>query len=188
MGRKSTLNEAEVFDAVGRLVSKHGSLTLRDVVCETGVSIGSLYHRYNSREDLLALTWLDAVDTFQTWFLEALESGARDAGEQAALVTPRFCRANPARARVLVCCRREELLHENISREISERIKGVNTKVTRKVVQFAKTNGFSIEACRLGLVAFPLGAVQSYLPNMPIPEQVDTYVAAAFRSAVDLDI
>ena len=188
MGRKSTLTETEVFDAVGRLVAKDGSLTLRDVVSETGVSIGSLYHRYKSREDLLALTWLDAVEAFHTEFLKSLESDAIDAGEQAAMATPRFCRANPARARVLACCRHEELLQEKMSQEIAERIKDANADVTLKVIQFAKTKGYSAEACRLGLVAFPLGAVQSYLPNSTIPDHVDTYVAAAFRSAVELNL
>jgi len=188
MGRKSILNEAEIFDAVGRLVARDGSLTLRDVVAETGVSIGSLYHRYQSRENLLALTWLDAVEVFQVEFLEALESGDEDAGEQAAMATPRFCRANPERARVLACCRREELVRENLSQKIGQRIENANAEVTQKVFQFAKSNSYSIDACRLGLVAFPLAAVQSYLPNAMIPDHVDAYVAVAFRSAVDLDI
>lgn len=188
MGRKSTLNESEIFDAVGRLVAKDGSLTLRDVVSETGVSIGSLYHRYRSREDLLALTWLDAVEAFQAEFANALESGAPDAGEQAAMVTPRFCRANPARARVLACCRREELLHQSVSDEIATRIKVINAQVTQKVIKFAKSNSYSTEACRLGLVAFPLGAVQQYLPHTSIPKHIDDYVAAAFRSATGLNV
>jgi len=114
MGRLSTIKDANVYGAVGAQLAGKGAVTLQTIVAETGVSIGSLYHRYGSREGLLAQTWLDAVKSFQGGFLAALEGGDADgdesAGGRAALATPRFCRAERSRAIVLSCCRQSEFL------------------------------------------------------------------------------
>ncbi len=180
----STVDDAIVFDAVGRKIAESGSVVLQDVVAETGVSVGSLYHRYGSREGLLARAWLDAVLAFQTRFIAALESGEPDAGERAAVATPQFCRDEPARARLLICGRKEELLSAGSPLVIKIEVARANKIAAKSMAQFAKANRIPIDACRLGLVAFPLGAVRMYLPDQKVPKKVDAYVAAAFRSAV----
>jgi AcrR family transcriptional regulator len=187
MGRLSTVDDASVFKVVGSQVALHGGVTLQDVVATTGVSIGSLYHRYGSREELLARAWLDAVTAFQSRFLAELESGAPDAGERAAMSTPQFCRADAERALVLICCRREELLSDAISSALKEQIKSINTRVSAALTEFAITHGYSLDACRLGLVGYPLGAVRLYLPKQKVPKRVDAYVASAFRSAIEME-
>jgi AcrR family transcriptional regulator len=45
MGRLSTVDDARVFAAVARQMSSAGATTLHALVAETGVSVGSLYHR-----------------------------------------------------------------------------------------------------------------------------------------------
>ncbi|MCA3734974.1 MAG: hypothetical protein INE97_06490 [Phenylobacterium sp.] len=55
-----------------------------------GLSTGSLYHRFGSREGLLGETWLNALLAFQPVFVQALKTPSA-VGEIAA-VTPRFCR------------------------------------------------------------------------------------------------
>ena len=99
MGRKSTFEKDMVYAAVGEEIAEKGQFTLQALSAATGMSTGSVYHRFASRETLLAETWLDAVRSFQEGFLEAIRSPAPDAGEQAALATPRFCRGNPEKGR-----------------------------------------------------------------------------------------
>jgi AcrR family transcriptional regulator len=185
MGRLSTIDDGRVFSAVGSQLAGAGSLTLQDVVAQTGVSIGSLYHRYRSREELLARTWLDAVIAFQEKFLAALESDAADAGEQAAMAVPRFCRAEPQRARVLISCRRQEFLSDGTSDNLKKQIASINENAAKSLSKFARSRKLSVEACRLGLVAYPLGAVRLYLPDRKIPKRLDAYVAAAYLSAIN---
>ena len=187
MGRMSTIDDVSVYAAVGRQLSQNGTMTLQGVVAETCVSVGSLYHRFGSREGLLAQTWLDAVRAFQNWFLTAIESENEDAGECAALATPRFCRAESERAVILACCRRSEFFSDEVSSSMKAEIRNVNEKAIAAVRSYANRTGYSLLACRLGLVAFPLGAVRLYLPDRPVPRKVDTYVAEAFRSVIRAD-
>ncbi len=184
MGRLSTVQDGNVFAAVGALLASRGAVTLQTIVGETGVSIGSLYHRYGSREGLLAQTWLDAVKAFQAGFLAALQTGDENAGEHAARATPQFCRAERARAIILSCCRQSEFLSDATPEDLREEIASVNKQAGAALRQYAHRTGYSLEACRLGLVAFPLGAVRLYLPDRRIPKTIDDYVVRAFWSAV----
>ena len=184
MGRLSTVDDSAVFAAVGEMLSTNGTIGLQDVVKATGVSIGSLYHRYGSREELLARAWVDAVTAFQSNFRNALESGADDAGEQAALATPRFCRAERARARILMCCRKSEFVRDSTPASLKKQIDSININAAKTVAEFAKQNGYALDACHMALVAFPVGAVRLYLPDHDIPPSVDEYVVAAYKAAV----
>lgn len=187
MGRSSTIDEPRVFAAVARQLSSDGAMTLQSVVAETGVSVGSLYHRYGSREGLLAQVWLDAVHAFQAAFLKEIDQETDEAGELAALATPRFCRSDRDRAVVLACCRRSEFISPATPADLRERIEHVNDEAVAAIRRYAKRSGHSLEACRLGLVAFPLGAVRLYLPAQPVPRSVDSYVLEAFRAVMRAD-
>ena len=184
MGRVSTFSDLSIYDAIGEQLASNATVTLRDVVSHAGVSIGSLYHRFGSREGMLAHAWLDAVQVFQARFLAELTSDNPNAGERAAMATPKFCRDEPARARILVCCRREEFISDDTPKELRAQVETVNDDISGKVIEFSRLRGYTLEACQLGLVAFPLGAVRYYLPHRQIPKQIDVYVAAAFNSAV----
>lgn len=186
MGRMSMIEDAAVFDAVGQQLTRHGSVKLQDIVSRTGISVGSLYHRYGSREILLARSWIDAVSKFQNRFLTELESGLNDAGERAAMTTPQFCREYPERARILVCCRREEFLSNDIPEELQKSISEINARAVGSVTRFARKNDLSLQSCQLGMVAYPLGAVRLYLPNKKVPPSIDKHVAAAYRAATML--
>lgn len=188
MGRKSTVNDASVYAAVGRQLSENGTMTLHDVVAETGVSVGSLYHRYGSREGLLAQTWLDAVRAFQSGFLIAIKSGDDNAGERAALATPQFCRAEPGRAVVLACCRRTEFIFDEMPHALQAEIYTINEQTRVSIRRFAKRTGYSWRACQLALIAFPLGAVRLYLPTRPVPHAIDAYIVEAYRSVIRLEM
>lgn len=182
----STINESQIFGWVGTHLAQNGSITLQDIVKGTGVSVGSLYHHYRSREELLARTWIDAVSTFQSQFLAELESGGTDAGERAAMTVPKFCREEVERAKVLVCCRREQLISNTLPESLSEQIRTINKIAAKVLMKFSETHGYSLESCKLGLIAYPLGAVRLYLPDQKIPKSLDEYVRAAYLSAVKI--
>ncbi|WP_409935242.1 TetR/AcrR family transcriptional regulator [Phenylobacterium sp.] len=79
-----------MFGAVGALMATGPTVTTTQIQEAVGLSTGSLYHRFGSREGLLAETWLHALLAFQPVFVPALETPS--AVGQIAAVTPRFCR------------------------------------------------------------------------------------------------
>ncbi|WP_417481597.1 TetR/AcrR family transcriptional regulator [Maricaulis sp.] len=187
MGRLSTIRDETVFAAAGAQLASEGAVTLQGLVAATGISIGSLYHRYGSREGLLAQAWIDAVSAFRDRFLAALAAENAEAGLQAALATPRFCREERSRAIILCCCRQVDFIAPATPPASLQLLRSINDKVAAALQAYADRTGHSLTACRMGMVAFPLGAVRLYLPSQPVPEEVDRYVEAGFRAAMTAD-
>ncbi len=175
MGRRSRFTQGQVYAAVGSLLSASKPLSVQEISKMAGVSVGSLYHRFGSREAILAESWLDAVQAFQAGFLTALERG----GLEAALETPRFCIREPDRALILVSLRKDTMAGAGVNAELSGEINSVNQKTIRIISEFAKSNDLSEDLCHLALIAIPLSVVQLYLPKRPVPGEAEKYVARA---------
>jgi AcrR family transcriptional regulator len=179
MGRRSSLNEQNVYQVVANELATTGRFTVDALKAATGLSMGSIYHRFESREGLLAETWLNAVERFQARFVDALAAGTLDAGLKAALVTPRFCRSNPHEALLLACCRQAEFLGEATPATLR-----ANDTVAGAVRRFAGAIDRPLLACRLALIAYPLGAVRLFLPKSAVPRQLDRDIVKAARAAL----
>jgi AcrR family transcriptional regulator len=184
MGRRSSFNDQDVFAAVGRRMVTAGELRLQAVVADTGVSVGSLYHRFQSREGLLAAAWLDALKAFQAEFAAALEQAGALPGLEAALATPRFCRTAPDRARLLVCVRRSEILSETTPAEFRASIAQANADTAARMQGFCECHGVPEETARLALIGLPLGGVRLYLPDRPVPASLDADIERAFAALI----
>lgn len=184
MGRKSSFDDRQVYAALGRGLAERGQMTIGDMCGATGLSTGSLYHRFGSREGLMAEAWLDTISAFQKRFLAALNLDDGSAGVEAALATPRFCRDEPDTALVLVCCRPSEFLTDEVSPALHAQIAHVNRKVSSAVRAFARRMDRPLLACRLALVAYPLGAVRLFLPKHRVPLAVDDEIRKAVEATL----
>jgi AcrR family transcriptional regulator len=184
MGRSSNVRDDLVYAAVARRMVVGGTFSLQNVVDDTGISFGSLYHRYGSREGLLVRAWLDAVSAFQKSFLAALTSGRISAGEDAALATPRFCRRHHVGALILITCRRSEFLAAGVPEPLRREIEDINTNSSAALAEFTAARRLDLELCRMAVVGFPLGAVRLYLPGRTIPKRVDDFVRTGYRALV----
>ena len=185
MGRRSTFQDEAVFAAVGRTLVRDGEVRMQNVVAETGVSVGSLYHRYGSREGLLAAAWLDALTAFHARFLDALVRDGELPGLEAALETPRFCREAPDRALILVCCRRAELMTANTPEAQMAELETANDWVSEAMNAFCTRTGLPMDIVRLGMIGIPLGAAKLYLPERPVPASLDAEIARAYRAVIE---
>lgn len=184
MGRRSTISDARVFAAVSAQIANGDAFKIQTLADQTGISVGSLYHRYGSREGVMAAAWLDAMVSFQQGFLTALSGGDIAAGEAAALATPAFARQHCDQAILLCLGRRETLLHENAPAEIAAEAQRHNARAEAALAGFARQTGLKLTACLHGIVAFPLASVRLYLPHKDLPAEVDTYVRAAYRAVI----
>lgn len=187
MGRKSTFKIESVFAAVGAEVAETGHFTLRNLTAKTGMSTGSIYHRFASREALLAEAWLHAVQLFQAGFLAAIDGADLEAGIEAALATPRFCRAHPDAAIILACCRQKEFVGPETPSEIALKIASVNEGVEAAFRKFSRRIDRPLLNCRLAIVAYPLAAVRQYLPKQRVPASIDAEILKAYRAALSVE-
>lgn len=113
MGRTARYDEDTILDAALSVLESDGmrALNAARVCAELGAPSGSLYHRFASRDALLAALWLRCAERFQGGFLAALEA-ADDPREGAHAAVRWFlerARAEPAETRVLMSYRREDL-------------------------------------------------------------------------------
>src|SRR5512137_519029 len=108
MGRIAHFNHEQFVDAALKIAAGQGpaAVTMAAVAGEIGAPVGSVYHRFLSRDTLLAEVWLKVVSSFQEEFLMLLKNGN---GLEAALFTPGWVRSHPEEARILLLYRQEEL-------------------------------------------------------------------------------
>jgi AcrR family transcriptional regulator len=111
MGRRARFDEAAILAGAKRVSAEVGpqKLTIAAVAGRSGAPVGSIYHRYKSRDEILAALWLDVVGGFQERFLAALDGGAPvRSGLAAVRFVCDWVRDHPFEARLLLLHRRED--------------------------------------------------------------------------------
>lgn len=94
-------------------------MTAAEVAARLGRPSGSLYHRFASRDHLLAETWLDAVTSFHVGYLRELHA---DDAPGAARHVVAWSREQPARAALLTTFRRTDMLGSAWPSEVADRV------------------------------------------------------------------
>ena len=144
MPRPAKFTEDQILDGALRLVAEGGpgAATISGIAGMLGAPVGSIYHRFESRDFLLARLWIRTIGSFQGGFIEAL--GAEDLDEAAlgaALYNVDWTREHLEEARVLLLYRREELASINADVEaalmnhaVRRFGEGANAAAVRRVV------------------------------------------------------
>jgi AcrR family transcriptional regulator len=185
MGRPAKFTSSDILDAAARLIARGGPrlATVQTIAEDLGAPSGSIYHRFASRELLLARLWIRTIRRFQTGFLEALTIEDLDqAARAAATHTPRWSREHLDEARVLLLYRRADLA-ARWPDELGEELADLNVDVgqalrdyTRR--RFERVTDAGLERVTFALVGVPYGAVHGHLlSGEPPPPSVDDLVA-----------
>ena len=160
-----------MLDAARGLLLDSGSAsaTIEAIAGASGAPTGSIYHRFGSRDQLLAQLWIRAVQRSQAFFLTALEhDDPREAALAAALSIIGFCEREPADARLLVSFRREDLIRAAPSPEIVEQLAELNRPIERGVVSLARrlygsAGRRALDRTLLAVFDLPYGAARRHL-------------------------
>ena len=101
MGRSSRFTRELFIDAAVALTAEGGpaAVTLAAIARRVGGPTGSIYHRFQSRAEILAAAWVLIHGGFSDLVRAALAEGS---GLLAALSIPAWARQNPMRARFLL--------------------------------------------------------------------------------------
>ncbi len=187
MGRKAKYSKKQFVQAALDIVAVHGpsAATVSLIARKLGAPIGSVYHRFPSRDILLATLWIHIIESYQAEFLEVLRQGD---GLNAALFGVRWAREHPNESRILLLYRREELIAgewpdepRNRARDLAEQIDQGIRDFARKL--FGRADRNSLRRIRFVLFDVPFGAVLRHLQAGESPPRIvdelvrDTYYA-----------
>ncbi len=181
-----------MLDAALVLLREGGprAVTMTAVAEATGAPSGSVYHRFPSRDALVAALWMRAVEAFQERFVAELAGGGEDA-VAAALRAVRWSldwvRANPDDARILLLYRREDLASGEWPDDLALRAARLARRFDDEVRGFAaRLQGADAQArAWFALADLPTAAVRRHLANgKKVPREVDGLLEKAVRAVL----
>jgi len=194
VGRPAKFDSEQILDVTVRIVAEAGpgQATVAAIAQRLGAPSGSIYHRFESRDLLLARLWIRTVRRAQEGFVTALAlPDLEQAALEAALHIPRWSRQHLAEATVLLLYRREDLADrwpQELGAEVTELNKGMEAAVgdfTRR--WFGDITPASLQAVAFALVDAPYGASRRYLlAGKPPPPTVDELIIRTCRCVLSL--
>lgn len=169
MGRPARHDEATILDCAREVSAQMGpqNLTIAAVAARAGAPVGSIYHRYASRDEILATLWLDLVEDFQKSFLSALDTHDDPvaAGLAAVSFTCRWVRRHPVEARLMLVHRREDFASDRWSRRHRQRAARLAADSLERLQRYAarlshRDGAAGLRAVRFALVDLPTAALK----------------------------
>ena len=188
MARPQIHDPELVLDHARALVLAKGvrAATIEAIAAASGAPVGSLYHRFESRDDLLTRLWLRAVRRSQSAFCSAAEANdPEEAALAAAMSIFDFCDRQREDARLLTSLRREDFVQGEISAELSGELKVLNDPVKRTLRRLAqrlygRVGANEVDRVLLATFDLPYGIARSYVVgSVPIPPQRRQYLKVA---------
>ena len=183
-----------MLDAARDLLLGEGSpgATMEAIAAASGAPTGSIYHRFRSRDELIARLWIRAVHRSQASFLVALQrDDPREAAVAAAMSLVDFCEQHPSDAQLLVAFRREDLMRAIPEGPLAEELETLNRPVKRAVVQLARRlygsrSRAALDRTLLAVFDLPYGAARRYLiTGVPLPSHLRSDVSRAASAVID---
>ena len=189
MGRPAKFNTEQILDATAQLVAEGGPglATVAGIAERLGAPTGSIYHRFSSRDLLLARLWIRTVRRAQEGGVAAIsQADAKKAAIDFALHVPRWSRSNLDDACVLLLYRREQLA-EQWPAELGDELVTLNDPLKAAIRSFVRRRFGSVTKANLEMTSFalldvPYAAVRRYLiTGNPPPPSVDDLIARTVR-------
>lgn len=193
MARPVRFTEDAILDAALEEGSSQGfeRVSASRVARRLGAPSGSIYHRYRSRDALMAALWLRTVQRFQAGYLAILgrDEPALERGRAAAQHVVTWCRKHPSAAQLLLRYRCEDLLSGEMPPAVKKRAATLNEPAARALRSLAaelSPGAPDIERARFACVTIPLAAVRDALvagrrPPDGIDSLLDEAVVALLR-------
>lgn len=189
MGRIAQFSKRDFLAAARELAAEGGpaAVTMAAVAAASKAPTGSIYHRFSSRDVLLGSLWLDLVDEFETGFCAALDS---DDGLAAAQHTPRWARANPLAARVLLLHHSADFNSDGWPADLQTRAAGQRDRLNKSMLAYSKRHQRSNAKSAMARLSFaaidmPHAAVRRYIEaREPLPATTERLIETAYRAVM----
>jgi AcrR family transcriptional regulator len=183
-----------MLDAARELLLASGArgATVEAIAETSGAPVGTIYHRFGSRETLLTHLWMRAVYRSQASFVAAIEDAdPKEAAVAAALSLFDFCREHPRDARLLASFGREDLIGITPEGPLADELAELNRPVERAVSSltkrlYGKRTRRALDRVLLATFDLPYGATRRFLvAGRPLPSSLRSDLEAAVRRILD---
>lgn len=166
------------------------ALSMSGLAKALGAPSGSVYHRFQSRDRLMASLWLGAVEEFQEVVLSQLgDPPDRAQAMMAIQAALDWTRAHTGKAQLLLLYRRRDLISGEWPADIAERAKGLSEELEQAMVRLARALELELERVVFAVSELFIAAVRGHLvKGQAPPKSRDTLVleaAAALLKATD---
>ena len=172
MGRKAYFKNEEFISAAIEVISENGlnALTIAALAGRINAPVGSVYHRFPSRDALLAEVWISIIESFQKEFIAKL----REDGLEATLSCLEWVRRHPHEARIMLLYRMQDLMSDKWPEEMQKRARRLNNDMRDAVVSFIKKQFGRVTRENTDRVIFatfdaPIGIIRRYLLENKVP-------------------
>jgi AcrR family transcriptional regulator len=189
MGKPAFTN-SDFLDAALALAAEDGpaAVTVAAISAKLKAPTGSFYHRFTSRDALLAELWFNTVLEFQAGIAAALDAGD---GLKAALHTPAWVRQHLDEGRLLLLYHRDDFVHGDWPATFRNRLarQGQHGEARlRKLARdtFGRAGPGEIRRAQFLLSEVPVAAVRQHLLRRePPPPVVDDLIRTTWHAVVD---
>jgi AcrR family transcriptional regulator len=194
MGRKAIFERRDMAGAALRLVADRGpqAVTVAALAKELGAPTGSIYHRYSSREELLAELWMDVVENFQNGFVASLAQATDVEGAvRTALFMASWARQHPLESRLLLLHRRQDFVAAEWPADLVSRASALEPQIGAALRAFAlravgRADADTMARLRYALLDAPFGGIKPYVQaRKKLPPLVDDLVATTARAVLE---
>jgi AcrR family transcriptional regulator len=187
--RRTLFHRPDFLVAARTLVSEQGpaTVTVDSITQRLKAPKGSFYHRFDSRDALLAELWLSTILDFQEGFFAALDSGD---GLRAALHMPAWARSHLDDARLLLLYNRHDFVQGEwpaaLRRGVqdqADRLKAGFLRFARQA--FGRATAVELRFATFVLVEAPGAAVKEHIRRRePPPALVDELITKTYYAFV----
>jgi AcrR family transcriptional regulator len=183
-----------ILDAARALVLRDGprAASVAAIARDSQAPVGTLYHRFGSRDGVLAATWLRALESFQCRALEAAaEPDPLEAAVAMASAQVSFAAEQPEDARLLMTLRRDDLLDADPDDSFRTRLDAINAPLEATLAKLAEAlrgaeDARAVDAITRAVVDLPNAAIRRHTrSDGQLPPWLGPDVAAAARRLLE---
>ena len=186
----AAFDNSDFLGAALALAGERGpaAVTIAAISAKLKAPTGSFYHRFASRDALLAALWFKTVLAFQEGIEAALDAGD---GLKAALHTPRWVRGHPNEGRLLLLYHRDDFVQGDWPVALRDALADQARRGKERLRKFARdTFGRAgpneIKRAQFVLSEVPVAAVRQYLQRRERPPAiVDELIRTTYRAIVN---
>jgi AcrR family transcriptional regulator len=183
-----------ILDAARALVLRDGprAASIAAIARESGAPIGTLYHRFGSRDGVLAAAWLRALERFQQRALTAATHTDPLAGAVAMATSQvNFAREQPEDARLLLTLRRDDLLDADPDDGFRARLDALNAPLETTIAELARallrrSDARALDMITRAVVDLPNSAIRRHARGeRKLPAWLERDIAAATQTLLE---